>query len=179
MNSRDHITDAVNSAGLNPTGPSNGQCSSSTGQVYARAATYNDAYAILYSWYMPKDEPSELESLVGVGHRYDWEGVVVWLSSASTSAKLLGVAASYHGDYKTSTSPSLSNNHPLIKYYTAYDILDHSCGFTTTVGKMQPLVAWDSLPTVAQQALANKNWGDANVPFIDANFDANLAEAEL
>jgi len=173
------IADVFQSAGLNPTGASNGQCSSSTGQVYARAATYNNSYAILYSWYFPKDEPSELESLVGVGHRYDWEGIVVWLSSASTSAKLLGVAASYHGDYQTSTAPSLSGNHPLIKYYTAYDILDHSCGFTTTVGGMQPLIAWDSMPTVAQNAIANKNWGSGNAPFIDANFDANLAEAEL
>ncbi|KAK5137895.1 hypothetical protein LTR08_006664 [Meristemomyces frigidus] len=167
------------SAGLSPTGVSNGQCSSSTGQVYARSGVYNDAYAIMYSWYMPKDEPTWLESLVGVGHRYDWEGVVVWLSSASTTATLLGVAASFHGDYTTETTPSLSGNHPLIKYYTDDGILDHSCGFTSTVGGMQPLVAWDSLPTVAQQALANKDWGDANVPFIDANFDANLVEAEL
>jgi hypothetical protein len=128
---------------------------------------------------MPKDEPSYLESLVGVGHRYDWEGIVVWLSSASSTATLLGVTASYHGDYKTSTSPALSNNHPLIKYCTAYDILDHSCGFTTTVGGMQPLIAWDSMPVVAQQALTKKDWGSANVPFIDANFDGNLAEAKL
>jgi len=154
-------------------------CSSSTGQVYARATTYNGAYAIMYSWYMPKDEPSWAESLVGVGHRYDWEDVVVWLSSASTSATLLGVSASYHGDYTISKTPSLSGNHPLIQYYTAYDILDHSCGFTTTVGNMQPLVAWDSLPAVAQTALANKDWGSANVPFKDANFNTNLNEAKL
>ena len=181
---------------MSPTGAPSGDCSSSTGQIYARAATYNNAYAIIYSWYdisphpylihpshiaryFPKDEPSWAESLVGIGHRYDWEGIVVWLSSASTSATLLGVAASYHGDYVTSTSPSLSGDHPLIQYYTAYDILDHSCGFTTTVGGMQPLVAWDSLSTTVQDALADKDWGDANVPFIDANFDTNLAEAEL
>jgi len=151
----------------------------------------------MYSWYMPKDEPSLVESLVGIGHRYDWEGIVVWLSEESTSATLLGVAASYHGDYQTETSPALSGNHPLIKYYTADGILDHSCGFTTTVGGMQPLVAWDSLSTTVQDALADKDWGgkstsyvligglfadqfaDANVPFDDANFDDNLAEAEL
>ena len=90
------------------------------------------------------------------------EDIVVWLSSASTTATLLGVSASFHGDYTTSTKPSLSGNHPLIKYYTDGGILDHSCGFTSTVGGTQPLVAWDSLPVVAQQALANKDWGGAS-----------------
>jgi len=133
----------------------------------------------MYSWYMPKDEPSEIESLLGIGHRYDWEDVVVWLSSESTMATLLGVAASYHGSYQTETSPPLSGNHPLIQYYSEDDVLDHSCGFTMTVGGMQPLIAWDSLPTVAQEALADKDWGSAIVPFDDATFDENLAEAEL
>lgn len=87
------------------------------------------------------------------------EGIVVWLSPASTSATLLGVAASYHGDYTTSTSPATSDDHPLIKYYSEDDVLDHSCGFTDVVGGMQPLIAWDSLPTVAQEALADKDWG--------------------
>ncbi|KAF7186565.1 NLP effector protein 1, partial [Pseudocercospora fuligena] len=167
------------SAGLSPTGDPSGDCDSSTGQVYARAESYNDAYAIMYSWYFPKDEPSWLESLVGVGHRYDWEDVVVWLSDATEDATLLGVAASYHGDYVTSTDPSLSGDHPLIQYYTAYAILDHSMGFASTVGGTQPLIAWDELPSAAQTALADKDWGDANVPFIDANFETNLAEAEL
>ncbi|KAH8655334.1 necrosis inducing protein [Xylariales sp. PMI_506] len=167
------------SGGLKPTGSPSGSCSSSTGQIYSRAESYNNAFAIMYSWYFPKDEPSWLEALVGIGHRYDWEGIVVWLSDDTADATLLGVAASYHGDYVTSTDPSLSSDHPLIKYYTAYDILDHSCGFTDTVGGMQPLIAWDSLPTVSQEALADKDWGSANVPFIDSNFETNLAEAEL
>lgn len=147
------------SAGLSPTGAPSGDCSSSTGQIYARATTYNSAYAIMYSWYFPKDEPSWAESLVGIGHRYDWESAVVWLSSASTDATLLGVAASYHGDYETSTSPDLSGTQPLLKYYTAYSILDHSLGFTSEVGGSQPLIAWEEMPSVAQSALADKDWG--------------------
>ena len=62
-------------------------------------------------------------------------------------------------DYETSTDPDLSGDHPLIKYYTAYSILDHSLGFTSTVGGMQPLVAWDSLSSTIQEALADKDWG--------------------
>lgn len=88
--------------GLAPTGSSNGQCSSSTGQVYARAATYNGAYAIMYSWYMPKDSPSD-----GLGHRHDWENIVVWLTDATTSATVRGVAISAHGGYQKPSPPSL------------------------------------------------------------------------
>ena len=94
------------SGGLAPSGGSNSGCSSSTGQVYARAGSYNGAYGIMYSWYMPKDEPS-----TGLGHRHDWENIVVWLTSESTSATVRGVAISAHGDYNkvsghfTGTSP--------------------------------------------------------------------------
>jgi hypothetical protein len=80
------------SGGLATSGSSNGMCGSNTGQVYIRSGTYNGAFAIMYSWYMPKDSPSS-----GLGHRHDWENVVVWLSSASESATLRGVAISAHG----------------------------------------------------------------------------------
>lgn len=186
----------MHSGGLSPTGLPSSDCDSSGGQIYARSATYDGKLAILYSWYFPKDEPSLVESAVGIGHRHDWEGIVVWLSGESLDAELLGVAASAHGDYSTSTDPSLSGNGPLIRYYTELSILDHSLGFTETVGGQQPLIAWESMPTVAQDALANKDWGgesistcgqiqsadlapDANVPFIDASFEENLSEAQL
>jgi hypothetical protein len=48
------------------------------GQIYARAAEDNDMYAVMYSWLMPKDEPS-----AGLGHRHEWEGVIIWLSSVT------------------------------------------------------------------------------------------------
>lgn len=169
------------SAGLSPTGSSDGDCASSTGQLYARAATYGGYYAIMYSWYMPKDEPSELESWFSVGHRHDWENAVVVLSGYATDATLVGMAASYHGDYNVCLGSDcddyLDGTNPLIKYYSAYDLLDHSLGFTTTVGGTQPLIAWDEMPTVAQDALADKDWGDAIVSFLDSDFESYLEEA--
>lgn len=161
------------SGGLEPTGGTNAGCSSSTGQIYARGTTYNGYYAIMYAWYMPKDEPSD-----GLGHRHDWEDAVVWLSEESTSATILGVAYSEHGGYATDTSPDLSGNNPLVGYIS-YWPLDHQTIETSTVGGTQPLIAWESLPTVAQEALTNTDFGDANVPFKDANFDNNLSEASL
>jgi hypothetical protein len=125
---------------------------------------------------MPKDEPS-----TGLGHRHDWEGVVVWLSSStSTSASnILAVCPSAHGGWDCSTNGySLSGTGPLIKYESVWP-LDHSMMLTTTVGGQQRLIAWESLPTVAQTALDDTDFGSAIVPFIDAHFDTNLANASF
>lgn len=114
---------------------------------------------------MPKDEPNLLEGALGIGHRHDWENIVVVLSAESTDATLIGMAASYHGDYNvcsgTGCDEYLSGTNPLIQYYSAALLLDHSLGFTTTVGGTQPLISWDELPTVAQEALTDKDWGGA------------------
>ncbi|KAK6082049.1 necrosis inducing protein [Seiridium cupressi] len=172
--------EANTNEGLSPTGDPAGDCTDSTGQIYARSEANNGAFAIMYAWYWPKDEPSELEGSLGIGHRHDWESVVVWLSEESTSATVLGVAASAHGDFNAedASDVTFSGNGALIEY-SSNGITDHSLGFTTTVGDQQPLVAWESLDSTVQSALAETDWGDANVPFIDANFENNLAEAVL
>ena len=81
----------------------------------------------MYAWYWPKDEPS-----TGIGHRHDWESIVVWLSEESESATLNGIAVSGHGGFTTSTEPDLSGTSPLIRYYNTWP-LDHQLGFTSTV----------------------------------------------
>ncbi|KAJ7613706.1 putative necrosis and ethylene inducing peptide 2 precursor [Mycena polygramma] len=161
-------------AGLNPTGATNGGCSSSTGQIYVRSGTSGGQFALLYSWYMPKDEPSD-----GLGHRHDWEGVIVWLSSStSTSASnILAVCPSAHGGWDCSTDGfSLTGTSPLIQYESIWPI-DHSMGLTTTVGGTQPLIAWESLPAAAQSALLTTDFGAAIVPFKDDTLVSNLAAA--
>jgi hypothetical protein len=128
----------------------------------------------MYSWYMPKDEP-----ISGLGHRHDWEGVIVWLSSATatTAANILAVCPSAHGGWDCSTDGfTLTGTSPLIDYESIFP-LDHAMGLTTTVGGTQPLIAWESLPAVAQSALSTTDFGSAIVPFIDAHFATNLAAA--
>ena len=159
------------SGGLAPTGGADSSCNSSTGQVYARAGTYNSAYAIMYSWYMPKDSPSQ-----GLGHRHDWENIVVWLSSASTTATLRGVAISAHGDYQKDTSPPLSGTSPKIGYIS-YFPLNHQLIATDTQGGQQPLIAWDSMTAAARAAIENTDFGDATPSFRDSNFQSYLAQA--
>ena len=71
------VDDRYSSGGLKPTGDPSGDCSSSTGQVYARAESFNNAFAIMYAWYFPKDQI--VDGGGNAGHRHDWENVVVWI----------------------------------------------------------------------------------------------------
>lgn len=41
------------------------------------------------------------------------------------------------------------------------------------------MIAYESLPAAALTALENTDFGSANVPFKDANFQNNLAQAAL
>jgi hypothetical protein len=134
--------DVIFSGGLATSGSHNSGCSSNIGQVYVRSGTYNGAFAIMYSWYMPKDSPS-----AGLGHRHDWENIVVWLSSASTSATLRGVAISAHGDYQKETSPPLSGTRPRIGYISIWPV-NHQLIATDKQGGEQPAMAWESKSTL-------------------------------
>lgn len=98
-------------------------------------------------------------------------------ATATTAANIKAVCPSAHGGWDCATSGfSLTGTSPLIKYESVWPV-NHACGLTSTVGGTQPLIAWESLPTVAQTALSNTDFGDAIVPFIDAHFTNNLAAA--
>lgn len=125
----------------------------------------------MYSWYMPKDEPSD-----GLGHRHDWENIVLWLSDDTLSGTVEGIAVSQHGSYVTTTSPDFDGTNPTVGYIS-YWPLDHCLIETTTVGGMQPLIAWESLTTAAQEALDDTDFGDAIVAFKDSDFTSYLEEA--
>jgi len=125
----------------------------------------------MYSWYMPKDEPS-----TGIGHRHDWENIVVWLASESTSAELIALSVSQHGGYSTTKTPSLSGSRPLVGY-VSYWPLDHALIADSKVGGSQPLIAWESLTDAARTALENTDFGDATVSFKDSDFTSYLEKS--
>lgn len=123
--------------------------------------------------YMPKDEPSW-----EIGHRNDWEGVIIWLadSTSTTAENIVAVCPSAHGGWDCSTDGyTLSGTGALIDYQSIWPI-DHSCGLTTTVGGQQPLIAYESLPAAALSSLTTYDFGSAIVPFTDP-FTNNLAAA--
>lgn len=123
---------------------------------------------------MPKDSPSD-----GLGHRHEWEGVIVWLSSATaiTANNVVAVCPSAHGTWTCSTTDfTLSGTSPLIKYESIWPV-NHQMFLTETVGGQQPLVAWESMSSTVQLALNTADFGAATVPFKDSVFESNLALA--
>ncbi|TID12653.1 npp1 domain-containing protein [Venturia nashicola] len=162
---------------LEPTGGSNSGCGSSIGQVYVRGATAGKHYGLMYIWYMPKDEPS-----FGLGHRHEWEGVIVWLSSstATTATNIVAVCPSAHGGWNCNTTTGffLSGTSPLIKYDSPWPI-NHQLFQTNMVGGKQPLVAWESMSLTVRSALEHAKFGVATVPFKDSTFEINLAKAKF
>ncbi|BAB04114.1 NPP1 family protein [Halalkalibacterium halodurans] len=166
--------DGNTSGGLAPTGPHNGGCSSHIGQVYSRSTWHNGVWAIMYAWYFPKDSPSP-----GLGHRHDWEGIVVWVDNpANPSPQLLSIAYSQHGNFYNvaPTDRNTREQRPLIRYSHAWP-LNHSLWIHDQVGGTQPLIGWDDLTPAARHALNTTDFGAANVPFNDHNFINNLRKA--
>ncbi|KAI9162876.1 25 kDa protein elicitor [Paramyrothecium foliicola] len=165
------------SGGLKETGAHNGKCSKNKGQVYARQGSYGGRRAIMYAWYMPKDSPSS-----GLGHRHDWESIVVWLDrkEATTKAKVAGVAVSGHGkfDKKKARDVRFSGSRPLIAYNSQWP-MNHRLYFTPQKGGQQPLIAYEKLTNAARKALEKRDFKSANVPFINKNFANNLKKAAL
>ncbi|MCY9377341.1 NPP1 family protein [Bacillus sp. T17B1] len=162
------------SGGLQPTGAPEGGCSKHTGQVYSRSTLYNGVWAIMYSWYFPKDEPSP-----GLGHRHDWEGIVVWVDNPSSqNPKVLSIAYSGHGKF-TNVQPNernMKDTHPLIAYNSTWP-LNHELHISDQVGGTQPLIGWEDLTPEARNALNITDFGKANVPFNDPNFTNHLEKA--
>ncbi|KAK2063062.1 necrosis inducing protein [Colletotrichum caudatum] len=164
------------SGGLKPTGKSDGNCKgTSKGQTYARIAQRNGKYGIMYAWYFPKDQPTD--EISSGAHRHDWENVVVWINDpADPNPRILGGAASGHGEYQTTDFPPREGGSVKVEYYTEL-FTNHGLQFTGTVGSTYPVLDWDAMGATMQQALSNADFGSAEVPFKDSSFLANLDRA--
>jgi hypothetical protein len=57
--------------------------------------------------------------------------------------------------------------------------IDDQCGLSTEIDGHQPLIAWESLPDAAREALETTDFGSATPPFRTANFTENLAAARF
>ncbi|KAG4435599.1 hypothetical protein IFR05_008908 [Cadophora sp. M221] len=164
------------SGGLQDSGnPSAGCRFQDRQQTYVRTALHNGRFAIMYSWYWPKDQP--IAGNTAGGHRHDWESCVVWTTDPAAGAPtLIGAAASGHGEYKKSTDPSRNGDRVKVEYFTSFPT-NHELQFSSTEGWGFAKVEWDSLPAPARDALGSTDFGSANVPFKDGNFASNLDKA--
>lgn len=104
--------------------------------------------------------------------------MVVWLDGATSTAKILGGAASGHGEFKKTTGALPGGETPQVEYFASFPT-NHELQFTDTVGNNYPISDWDALPAAAKTALQDTDFGSASVPFKDGSFESNLAKAAL
>ncbi|EGZ21082.1 necrosis inducing-like protein NPP1 type [Phytophthora sojae] len=154
FNPQIHITNgchpypAVNAAGETSGGlqtngaPSAGCKGSGWGsQVYGRSTWYKGRWAIMYSWYFPKDSPSTT-----LGHRHDWEHVVVWIDNpAVANPKILAVTPSAHSGYSKYAPPkagTVTGNTAKVNYESHWPV-NHALDSTDVGGDAQDLIMWE------------------------------------
>ncbi|KAG2502720.1 hypothetical protein JM18_009091 [Phytophthora kernoviae] len=175
---------AVNAAGeitggLKGTGFTSGCKVSLMGsQVYGRSVWYNDVWAIMYAWYFPKGFWGELPS-----RRHDWANVIVWIDNpASETPSIVGLSTSYGDSTYKKIAPapySAINNGTTPKFLHTLAMLFGGpyMIYTSMFGEFQDLIMWEQLTDEARTALNTTDFGDAKVPFIDANFEKKLEKA--
>jgi hypothetical protein len=165
------------SGGLKPTGAPSSKCKGSGwgSQVYGRSTWCNDVWAIMYSWYFPKDSPS-----TGLGHRHDWEHVIVWIDNLDVAGpNILAVTPSAHSGYSAQVPPDaykVEDTSVKVNYESSWPI-NHALESTTKGGDCQDLIMWDQMTDFARKALNDTSFGKANVPMNDYNFLSKLDKA--
>ncbi|KAI9982240.1 hypothetical protein PInf_008135 [Phytophthora infestans] len=124
-------------------------------QVYGRSTWHRDVWAIMYSWYFPKDSP-----MTGLGHRHDWEHVIVWINNPDVP------------------NPTILQSHRrhTVNYESTYP-MNHATDITTETGEFQDLIMWDQMTEASRYALNTVSFGDANVPMNEGNFVPKLDKA--
>ncbi|EGZ16296.1 necrosis inducing-like protein NPP1 type [Phytophthora sojae] len=183
INNGCHPYPAVNAAGdtsggLKPSGSVNAGCKGSGygSQVYGRSTLYNNKHAIMYSWYFPKDNP-----VTGLGHRHDWEHVIVWIDNpASSNATILAMTPSAHSGYSTYAPPPatmVDGTSVKVEYTSSKVVINHHLEGTSTAGETQNLIMWEDMTDAARYALNTTDFGSANVPMKDGNFISKLGKA--
>jgi hypothetical protein len=105
---------------------------------------------------------------------------VVWLSERSDTADVLAVSYSGHGGYSVvqgdKATAGLDGRRPCVGYFTN-GFTNHELSYPDECGGSQPLIDWAEMGGLAREALRTYDFGAANCPFNDDNFENNLDTA--
>ncbi|KAG7381538.1 hypothetical protein PHYBOEH_010878 [Phytophthora boehmeriae] len=175
---------AINAAGevtegLKGTGGTSGCKVSLLGsQVYGRSAWHGDVWAIMYAWYFPKGFWADFPT-----RRHDWVNAIVWIDNpALENPKIVGLSASEGGSKYKVAAPAPkyaieNGTTPTFCHSLALFLGAPYMDFATRRGEFQDLIMWEQLTDEARTALETTDFGKAEVPFIDANFEKKLEKA--
>ena len=170
--------------GLKPTGPITGECRSGHlghANTYSRAKCNNGWCGIIYASYFEKDEASP-----GIGHRHDWECMVVWVEQGADTPSYL--SASRHGGFSTHPIADVPmSGRQVMAVYHKDGASTHAFRFAkwgetaendTGAWHQENLLTWDNLAPSLRTALNGSDWGNANLPLQDSKFDDTLNKAK-
>jgi hypothetical protein len=170
--------------GLKTTGAVNGSCHDASDlandNMYARTrCDANGWCAHMYGLYFEKDQ-----SVVGSGHRHDWEHIIVWVKDSKPEY----VSVSQHGGFKTRPMSEVrfQDTHPKIVYHKDGG-LTHDFRFATE-GDEPPendthqwhfpaLVSWNGYPATVRDKLNNADFGSATAAFRDKPCSPSVPES--
>ncbi|KAJ8544374.1 hypothetical protein ON010_g11894 [Phytophthora cinnamomi] len=155
-------------------------------QIYARSSWYSDVWAIMYAWYFPKGR--EATGGVGLGHRHNWEFVVVWIDNpALDNSTILGVSMSAYLGYSKRHPPKakyVDGTSVKVDYYYNLVVGNTALRLTEDAGETQDLISWEQLPDVARSALNSTDWdttlwhmGSVEMPLKDGVFTERLEKS--
>jgi hypothetical protein len=170
--------------GLKPTGPITGQCRGDHlghANTYSRAKCNNGWCGIIYASYFEKDEASP-----GIGHRHDWECMVVWVEQGADTPSYL--SASRHGGFSTHPIADVPmSGRRVMAVYHKDGASTHAFRFAkwgesaendTGAWHQENLLTWDSLAPNLRAVLNGSDWGNANLPLQDSRFNDTLNKAK-
>ncbi|KAG7394454.1 hypothetical protein PHYBOEH_005187 [Phytophthora boehmeriae] len=132
----------------------------------------------MYAWYFPKGFWTDFPT-----RRHDWANVIVWIDNpALENPKIVGLSTSKgdSGYGKAAPAPGFAiQDGTTPKFYHSLGILFGApfMDYTIMRGEFQDLIMWEQLNDEARTALETTDFGNAEVPFIDANFEKKLEEA--
>lgn len=156
-------------AGLQDSGSENGKCTSKEkAQVYSRAKRVNaNTHGIMYAYYFPKDNGYIVPS---IGHRHDWEHVIVFVRNMNKSGEtIVGAAYSAHGGVSTTRSPNKSGNQIYINYDYHGSVTHSFKEGSSGSNSGHKLITWSKLPAKPKNTLNKQSFGSAVVPLKDSN----------
>ncbi|ETI38514.1 hypothetical protein F443_15773 [Phytophthora nicotianae P1569] len=131
-------------------------------------------WAIMYAWYFPKGFWMDFPT-----RRHDWKNVVVWIDNPDLeSLKIVAVSMSKSGrtslrfHYQTDLGSPYLN----FAWWGVFIIAQHFFQCNTELNFRTSV--WEQLTDPARVALNDiYNFGDAEVPFSDNNFEDYLDKA--
>ncbi|WP_049576381.1 NPP1 family protein [Streptomyces sp. SBT349] len=178
--------DGAIAPGLALGGDVNGQCRDASDldntNGYARSKCNNGWCAILYGLYFEKDQVTLGPG--AIGHRHDWEHVVVWVQNDQVQY----VATSAHGSFSVAPASAVQfdGTHPKVVYHK--DGLGSHAFRLANSGDEPPenhhggwqfprLVGWEGYPSDYRDRLSQADFGSAVFGLKDGNFGNHLAGA--